>query len=57
MHTHICESCFQFSNFDKLVLQNGGEFLIQANAQKGQKLQEDNTSTVYEHVEVGSLMN
>ncbi|CAN6695241.1 unnamed protein product [Malus baccata var. baccata] len=30
---------------------NGGEFLIQANTQKRQKLQEDGNSTVLEHVE------
>ncbi|KAB2615206.1 serine/threonine-protein kinase TOUSLED-like [Pyrus ussuriensis x Pyrus communis] len=30
---------------------NGGEFLIQANTQKRQKLQEDGSSTVLEHVE------
>lgn len=32
---------------------NGGEFLIQANTQKRQKLQEDDSSTVFEHVENG----
>ncbi|KAA8550116.1 hypothetical protein F0562_001800 [Nyssa sinensis] len=30
---------------------NGGEFLIQANIQKRQKLEEDDRSTVFEHVE------
>uniref|UniRef100_A0A5B7A0Z4 Putative serine/threonine-protein kinase TOUSLED isoform X1 n=1 Tax=Davidia involucrata TaxID=16924 RepID=A0A5B7A0Z4_DAVIN len=30
---------------------NGGEFLIQANTQKRQKLEEDDRSTVFEHVE------
>ncbi len=46
-----------FSDFDGIVLcQNGGEFLIQANTQKRQKLQEDDSSTVFEHVEVGSCL-
>ncbi|XP_028758043.1 serine/threonine-protein kinase TOUSLED isoform X2 [Neltuma alba] len=31
---------------------NGGEFLIQANTQKRQKLQEDDHSKIFEHVEV-----
>ncbi|KAK7385848.1 hypothetical protein VNO78_31764 [Psophocarpus tetragonolobus] len=31
---------------------NGGEFLIQANTQKRQKLQEDSSPSVFEHVEV-----
>ncbi|KAL6211589.1 hypothetical protein ACLB2K_016813 [Fragaria x ananassa] len=37
---------------------NGGEFLIQANTQKRQKLQEDGTSTtVFDHVEVDSCLH
>ncbi|KAF7831596.1 serine/threonine-protein kinase TOUSLED isoform X1 [Senna tora] len=40
--------------------QNGGEFLIQANTQKRQKLQENDKSNIFEHVEVvtdGRLTN
>ncbi|KAJ9189120.1 hypothetical protein P3X46_000451 [Hevea brasiliensis] len=31
---------------------NGGEFLIQANTQKRQRIQEDNNSSVFEHLEM-----
>lgn len=49
-------SLFNFPDFVDIVCillcQNGGDFLIQANTQKRQKLQEDD-SAVFEHVEVG----
>lgn len=61
LHIYICTRIyvnvvFSFLTLTNLSCQNGGEFLIQANAQKGPKLQEDDNSTVFEHVEVGSLM-
>lgn len=49
---------FFFSVFDGIVLcQNGGEFLILANTQKRQKIQEDDDSNVFERVEVGSCFD
>lgn len=36
-----------------IVYQNGGEFLIQANTQKRQKLQHDDHLKTFEHAEVG----
>ena len=48
---------FSFSDLDSIVLcQNGGGFLIQANTQKRQKLQEDDNSNVFERVEVCSCL-
>lgn len=35
-----------------LIFQNGGEFLILANTQKRQRIQEDNNSSAFEHLEV-----
>lgn len=44
-----------YNRFDisVLVCQNGGEFLIQANTQKRQKVED---STLFEHVEVSVII-
>jgi hypothetical protein len=56
IHIHVY-TIFSFSDLDSIVLcQNGGGFLIQANTQKRQKLQEDDNSTVFECVEVCSCL-
>nr|XP_016496662.1 PREDICTED: uncharacterized protein LOC107815566 [Nicotiana tabacum] len=58
------EPCFSGTTSDKIFFliadispslnQNGREFLIQANTQKRRKLEDDNSSTSFEHVETAA---